>query len=138
MSHSDVFVIGAGPAGLTASYLLTKQGISTTVIEADPAYVGGISRTANYKNFLFEIQGSRRSLEGNSASGFHHAAAHEPHLLRRKILLLPAQGLRGTWQPRRRRKRHVCLVVYVQAGFSERKARDLSRLGVEPVRRTAV
>jgi protoporphyrinogen oxidase len=59
MSHSDVFVIGAGPAGLTASYLLTKQGISTTVIEADPVYVGGISRTANYKDFLFDIGGHR-------------------------------------------------------------------------------
>ena len=59
MSYSDVFVIGAGPAGLTASYLLTKQGISTTVIEADPVYVGGISRTANYKNFLFDIGGHR-------------------------------------------------------------------------------
>jgi flavin-dependent dehydrogenase len=27
MSHSDVFVIGAGPAGLTAAYLLTKNGV---------------------------------------------------------------------------------------------------------------
>lgn len=59
MSHSEVFVIGAGPAGLTASYLLTKQGISTTVIEADPHYVGGISRTVNYKDFLFDIGGHR-------------------------------------------------------------------------------
>jgi protoporphyrinogen oxidase len=59
MSHSDVFVIGAGPAGLTSSYLLTKRGISTTVIEADPVYVGGISRTANYKDFLFDIGGHR-------------------------------------------------------------------------------
>ena len=59
MSHSDVFVIGAGPAGLTAAYLLTKQGISTTVIEADPTYVGGISRTASYKGFLFDIGGHR-------------------------------------------------------------------------------
>src|SRR6185312_11875510 len=59
MSHSDVFVIGAGPAGLTAAYLLTKQGIPTTVIEADPTYVGGISRTASYKNFLFDIGGHR-------------------------------------------------------------------------------
>ena len=59
MSYSDVFVIGAGPAGLTAAYLLTKQGISTTVIEADPVYVGGISRTANYKDFLFDIGGHR-------------------------------------------------------------------------------
>ena len=55
MSHSDVFVIGAGPAGLTAAYLLTKSGVPTTVIEADPTYVGGISRTASYKDFLFDI-----------------------------------------------------------------------------------
>ena len=59
MSHSDVFVIGAGPAGLTASYLLTKAGVATTVIEADPIYVGGISRTVNYKGFLFDIGGHR-------------------------------------------------------------------------------
>lgn len=57
--HSSVFIIGAGPAGLTASYLLTKRGVSATVIEADPVYVGGISRTANYKNFLFDIGGHR-------------------------------------------------------------------------------
>ena len=59
ISHSDVFVIGAGPAGLTAAYQLTKAGVSTTVIEADPTYVGGISRTASYKNFLFDIGGHR-------------------------------------------------------------------------------
>lgn len=59
MSRSDVFVIGAGPAGLTASYLLTKRQISTTVVEADPVYVGGISRTASYKGFLFDIGGHR-------------------------------------------------------------------------------
>ena len=59
MSHSDVFVIGAGPAGLTAAYLLTKQGVSVTVLEADPTYVGGISRTASYKGFLFDIGGHR-------------------------------------------------------------------------------
>ncbi len=58
-AHSNVFVIGAGPAGLTASYLLSKRGLSTTVIEVDPVYVGGISRTANYKNFLFDIGGHR-------------------------------------------------------------------------------
>jgi protoporphyrinogen oxidase len=55
----DVLVIGAGPAGLTASYLLTKAGKSVTVIERDPVYVGGISRTVNYKGFLFDIGGHR-------------------------------------------------------------------------------
>ena len=40
----DVAIIGAGPAGLTAAYLLGKAGYSVTVIEKDPVYVGGISR----------------------------------------------------------------------------------------------
>jgi len=56
---NDVFVIGAGPAGLTAAYLLTKQAVPTTVIEMDERYVGGISRTENYKGFLFDIGGHR-------------------------------------------------------------------------------
>src|SRR5215813_3817792 len=56
---SDVLVIGAGPAGLTAAYLLTKEGVRTTVIEMDERYVGGISRTENYKGFLFDIGGHR-------------------------------------------------------------------------------
>src|ERR1700726_1139186 len=55
----DVCVIGAGPAGLTAAYLLTKAGVRTNVIERDPRYVGGISRTENYKGFLFDIGGHR-------------------------------------------------------------------------------
>jgi protoporphyrinogen oxidase len=59
VEHSDVFVIGAGPAGLTAAYQLTKAGVPTTVIEADPVYVGGISRTVEYKGFLFDIGGHR-------------------------------------------------------------------------------
>jgi len=59
VEHTDVFVIGAGPAGLTAAYLLTKADVPTTVIEADPTYVGGISRTVNYNGFLFDIGGHR-------------------------------------------------------------------------------
>src|SRR5690606_14137463 len=59
LEHSDVFVIGAGPAGLTAAYLLTKAGVLTRVIEADPKYVGGISRTVDYNGFLFDIGGHR-------------------------------------------------------------------------------
>ncbi|WP_460448211.1 NAD(P)/FAD-dependent oxidoreductase [Alsobacter sp. SYSU BS001988] len=57
--HTDVLIIGAGPAGLTASYLLTKEGRDVTVIERDPDMVGGISRTVNYKGFLFDIGGHR-------------------------------------------------------------------------------
>ncbi len=55
----DTLIIGAGPAGLTAAYQLTKAGQSALVIEQDPSFVGGISRTANYKDYLFDIGGHR-------------------------------------------------------------------------------
>ncbi len=49
-ANPSVICIGAGPAGLTAGYLLAKEGVSVTVLEQDPTfYVGGISRTATYK-----------------------------------------------------------------------------------------
>src|SRR5437763_345893 len=56
---TNVAIIGAGPAGLTAAYLLSKNEVDATVLEADPVYVGGISRTATYKGFHFDIGGHR-------------------------------------------------------------------------------
>ena len=54
-----VVVIGAGPAGLTAAYMLAKKGHRrVTILEADDI-VGGISRTAQYKGFRFDIGGHR-------------------------------------------------------------------------------
>lgn len=58
-SNAHVVCIGGGPAGLTAAYLLSKKNKSVTVLEADPVYVGGISRTARYKGFYFDIGGHR-------------------------------------------------------------------------------
>jgi protoporphyrinogen oxidase len=51
-------VIGGGPAGLTAAYLLAKQGHRVTVFEGDDM-VGGISRTAQYNGYRFDIGGHR-------------------------------------------------------------------------------
>src|SRR6266566_4967712 len=58
-TDADIFVIGAGPAGLTTAYCLTKETPSVIVIEKDPLYVGGISRTVRHGNFLFDIGGHR-------------------------------------------------------------------------------
>ena len=60
MHTVDVLVIGAGPAGLTAGYLLTKQSdLSVAMIEKDPRYVGGISRTEVFEGHYFDIGGHR-------------------------------------------------------------------------------
>src|SRR5213596_1230823 len=54
-----VVIIVAGPAGLTAGYLLSKEEVDLVLLEADPIYVGGISRTVTYKGFHFDIGGHR-------------------------------------------------------------------------------
>ncbi len=56
--NKKVVVIGAGPAGLTASYQLSKAGVESIVLEKDQT-VGGISRTVNYKDYHFDIGGHR-------------------------------------------------------------------------------
>ncbi len=55
----DVAIIGAGPAGLTAGYLLTKDGHKVHILEKDETYVGGISRTVNFEGYRFDIGGHR-------------------------------------------------------------------------------
>jgi protoporphyrinogen oxidase len=54
-----VAIIGAGPAGLTAAYLLAKGNQEVVVFEKDPTYVGGISRTESYNGYHFDIGGHR-------------------------------------------------------------------------------
>lgn len=54
-----VGIIGAGPAGLTAAYVLAKAKHKVVVFEKDATYVGGISRTESYKGYHFDIGGHR-------------------------------------------------------------------------------
>ena len=54
-----VVIMGAGPAGLTAAWQLSKDGQEVIIWEADPSYVGGISRTVLAEGFRFDIGGHR-------------------------------------------------------------------------------
>ena len=58
LNDRKIVIIGGGPAGLTASYQLSKSGVESVLIEKE-RIVGGISRTDKYKNYYFDIGGHR-------------------------------------------------------------------------------
>jgi protoporphyrinogen oxidase len=51
-------VLGAGPAGLTAAYVLAARGAPGVVYEAD-GMVGGIAKTVRYDGYRFDLGGHR-------------------------------------------------------------------------------
>jgi protoporphyrinogen oxidase len=53
-----VVIIGAGPAGLTVAWELSKAGVPAVVLEKDQV-VGGLARTVNYRGYRFDIGGHR-------------------------------------------------------------------------------
>src|SRR5436305_8294899 len=53
-----VVVLGGGPAGLTAGYLLAKQGKPVIVLESTDQ-VGGIARTEVRDGYRFDLGGHR-------------------------------------------------------------------------------
>src|SRR2546428_7569627 len=112
MNRSQVktaIIIGAGPAGLTAAYeLLTRTDITPIVLERS-TFMGGISRTVNYKGNRIDIGGHlffsksdrvmhwwqqmlpMQALVGPSDLGFHR--------IRTSIPLLPAAPAPETERP---------------------------------------
>ena len=58
-NQKKILIVGAGPAGLTAAYILSNNKFKVDVFEENNKYVGGISRTEQYKGFKFDIGGHR-------------------------------------------------------------------------------
>ena len=80
-----VVIIGAGPAGLTAAYQLCKEGVPSVVLEKDNV-VGGISRTVNYKGYLFDIGGHRFFTKVKAVDDMWREILGEKKFLRRTRL----------------------------------------------------
>src|SRR6185503_15191190 len=55
---TDALILGAGPAGLTAAYELSRRGVGSIVLERD-SLPGGLARTVDYKGYLFDLGGHR-------------------------------------------------------------------------------
>lgn len=85
IKDKKVVIIGAGPAGLTAAYQLCKEGVKSVVLEKDEV-VGGISRTVNYKGYLFDIGGHRFFTKVKAVDDMWREVLGEKKFLRRSRL----------------------------------------------------
>lgn len=83
--EKKVVIIGAGPAGLTAAYKLCDEGVGSVVLEKDDV-VGGISRTVDYKGYLFDIGGHRFFTKVKAVDEMWREVLGEEKFLRRSRL----------------------------------------------------
>jgi protoporphyrinogen oxidase len=82
---TNVVIIGAGPAGLTAAYELGRRGETAIVLEADTV-VGGISRTVERDGWRFDIGGHRFFTKVKAVENFwHEVLPDEDFLLRPRM-----------------------------------------------------
>lgn len=56
--NREIVIMGAGLAGLSAGFILSRAGRQITIIEKDPT-VGGLSKTVNHRGFRFDLGGHR-------------------------------------------------------------------------------
>ena len=77
-------VIGAGPAGLTAAYELTRHGVPVLVAEKD-RQVGGLARTVEYRGFRFDIGGHRFFTKSPAVSELWQKLLGDDLLLRPRL-----------------------------------------------------
>ncbi len=83
--EKKVLIIGAGPAGLAAAYRLCQQGIEVHVFESDPKYVGGLSKTVEYKGFSFDIGGHRFYTKSQEIEDFWQEMMGDQFLKRKRL-----------------------------------------------------
>src|SRR5436305_15293401 len=96
-----VFALGGGPAGLTAGYLLAKQGKPVIVLESTDQ-VGGIARTDVREGYRFDLGGHRFFTKVKEVDDLWHEILSDEFLKRprrsriywnHKFLEYPLQGM---------------------------------------------
>jgi protoporphyrinogen oxidase len=96
-----VLALGGGPAGLTAGYLLAKQGKPVVVLESTDQ-VGGIARTEVRDGYRFDLGGHRFFTKSREVDELWHEVLGDEFLRRprqsriywqHKFLEYPLQGM---------------------------------------------
>ncbi len=83
-STKKVVIIGAGPAGLTAGYELTKHSLYPIVLEQYDK-VGGLARTENYKGYHFDMGGHRFFTKSEPVNQMWHEVLGDEFLRRPRL-----------------------------------------------------
>ena len=71
-----IAVLGGGPAGLTAGYLLARQGRPVIVFEAEDQ-VGGIAKTEVRDGYRFDLGGHRFFTKSREVDELWHEVMRE-------------------------------------------------------------
>ncbi|HEX8744453.1 MAG TPA: NAD(P)/FAD-dependent oxidoreductase [Thermoleophilaceae bacterium] len=82
--RGPVIVLGGGPAGLTAGYLLAKRGQPVVVLEAEDQ-VGGIAKTVVRGGYRFDLGGHRFFTKAKEVDALWHEIMREEFLLRPRM-----------------------------------------------------
>ncbi len=77
-------VLGGGPAGLTAGYLLGKAGRDVVVLEAEDQ-VGGLAKTVEVDGYRFDLGGHRFFTKSVEVDTLWHEVLGEEFLLRPRM-----------------------------------------------------
>jgi len=78
-------VLGGGPAGLTAGYLLAKQGKPVVVVEAE-TQVGGLAKTvADPEGYRFDLGGHRFFTKATEVDALWHEVMGDEFLKRPRM-----------------------------------------------------
>jgi protoporphyrinogen oxidase len=77
-------VLGAGPAGLTAGYLLAQRGVPVVVLEAD-GQVGGIAKTVVRDGYRFDLGGHRFFTKSSEVEALWHELLGDELLVRPRM-----------------------------------------------------
>jgi protoporphyrinogen oxidase len=77
-------VLGAGPAGLTAGYLLAKNDHPVLVLEAD-SQVGGLAKTIERDGYRFDLGGHRFFTKSREVDRLWHEVLRDEFLLRPRL-----------------------------------------------------
>src|SRR3954453_7839907 len=94
LREKPTVVIGAGPAGLTAGYLLAGHGLPVVVLEAEDQ-VGGIAKTEVRDGYRFDLGGHRFFTKVKEVDTLWHEIMREDFLERPRMSRIYWRDSRG-------------------------------------------